>query len=251
MLKYLYSSSSFTFVKSGSFPVSRLLKKFFLKFTPLLMLLLLSAVAAKAQYNTSSMNYDGTGHSTIGLTFSAGVDVPLKNLNDIYRAAPDFDAGVTKQFGSFTLGVNLGYREFQPKYAAYVLDPDVPEAGTISYSNYSIFSVYTSAQYNAKISKTAVFYGGINLGSYYTHFSYSAQSGTAADNEAFTSEFAYFAPKIGVSFMVSEDLKLGIESRYNLFGSASYNYNTVDGGSGNSILYTTWTTGLTLNYRFP
>ncbi len=251
MFPYFNPYRSFVSLKNKYYlPPAKTLKKSLFKVT-LLVTLICMGSAVRAQYNTTNVNYDGSGGSGIGLTLGAGYDVPLHNLNGVYKIAPAFEGGITKQLGGFTFGLHAGYREFQPKQDSYALYAYGQEVGAISYSNYSIFSVYASAKYDFRLSRGASLYGGVNLGNYFTSYSYLSQVDNVGEEAGrFSGGFAYFAPKAGIIFAVGENAQLGLETKFNFYGSANYSYNTVDGGSGSSILYTTWTTGVVFNYRF-
>lgn len=203
---------------------------------------------AHAQYSSNNINSSG-----LALSAGAGIDVPMHNLNGVYKAAPSFDLGVTKSVNNFLFGVSAGYRSYQPKQSYYpVTDEfDGSTLGAINYSNFSVFSIYASATYNVDLSDRATFYGGLNVGSNYAHYSYYAQAGNDGDEESFTNGYGYIAPKLGVSFALANNLRLGAEARYNLFGSANYNYDSYYGSSSSSILYTSFSAGITLHYLFP
>ena len=219
--------------------------------------LLFTGLSARAQFNSSNFSY-GERSSNYGLTFSADADVPMHNLKGVYKAGPAFDAGLIRDFKNFTFSVNLGYRVYQPRYNAYVDHDDYGNAdGTVSYSNYTSIAIYTSIVYNLALSPSVTVIAGINSGAYITSYSYNRNAAayddlsSFSDHQSLTESQSYFAPKLGLNFAVSENLRLGVEAKYNVFSTATYTYNTTYSSPDTGTSYSSWASGLTLTYRFP
>ena len=222
---------------------------------------LLPFTNASAQYNTMRMNYGGCSRSDYAFTAGVVVDAPLHNLNEAYKASPGFEAGLLRHFGNFIIGLHGGYRAFKPKQSAFQdYDEQTGQVyGTSHLSKYTSIAIYTSAVYQLGLGSGANLQAGLNLGNYFSHFSidyadtFQGGYGSYTDygNFNLTESQFYIAPRIGINFTLTEDVQLGLQARYNVFGNYSYNYNTIDGGESSGTVYTSVAGGVSLIYRFP
>ena len=209
-------------------------------------LLIYSSAQAQRGY------YSGYGgsESNWGISIIGGYDVPTGDMGTTFKAAPTFGVSVKHNYGDFTFNANIGYVSYKPKLDTFYYDPTDKTAGYIKYDNFSSLQFYVGAAYNIAISDQAKFYFGIDLGSYYNYFSYVSNAGLGYDAASSSNEESYFAPKLGINFMLNDNLSLGIEGKYNfLFSSSSGSGDAYDYG------YTTTTNksysgNLVLTYNF-
>ncbi|NOW97258.1 hypothetical protein [Mucilaginibacter sp. SG564] len=196
--------------------------------------------------------------SGYAVTFGAGIDAPLNYFKDIYKPSAAFNLGVARFMDKFTISLNVGYHNYQPKDAfnpekitieiANEQDNGTPDQGPITvFSNYRVFSGYASVVYNVDIADGARLYGGANLGGYYTDYSYlifdpnSDQGGSVVTPER---KNFYVAPRLGLIFGISDHIGVSVESTYNFYAPLKKANNS--GGT----FYTSVTGLASLVYKF-
>jgi hypothetical protein len=210
--------------------------------------------SAQAQHHSySGLSYGGGSNgdgSNWGISILGGYDVPTGDLGTTFKAAPTFGIGVKHNYGDFTFNVNIGFVSYKPKLDTFYFDATDKTAGYIKYDNYSSLEFYVGAAYNIAIGDQAKFYFGLDLGSYYNYFSYDSNDGIGENAANTYNEASYVAPKLGINFMLNDNLSLGIEGKYNFTFSSS-------SGSGNAYDYGYSTTtnksysgNLVLTYNF-
>ncbi|WP_221284649.1 outer membrane protein [Mucilaginibacter sp. SP1R1] len=220
------------------------------------------SVTAMAQRRShAALTYGGGGGGTnfdsgYGVTFGFGVDAPLGNLKDVYKAAPAYDLSVVRFLGDFTVGLNLGYHVYKPKddvasAGDITIDGNADgtvtvDNGTTVFSNYKVYSAYASAVYNVDLSDDTRLYGGANIGLYVTHyaFAFTTDDGNYAVAEL-RDRNIYLAPRLGVIFALTENIGLSFDARYNFFAPTS---NTQYESSGS--FYTSMAGQVGLTYKF-
>jgi len=182
-------------------------------------------------YLTYGGGSNGGGSGLWGIVFTAGYDVPVGNFATTFKAAPAFAIGVNRNYGDFTFNTTIGYISYKPKLDTFFYNGTDNTAGYIKYENLSSIQVYLGVAYNIAIADEAKFYFGVDLGTYYNHFAYDSNDGEGGIDEADTEdEVSYVAPKLGINFMVSDDISIGIEGKYNFQLSSS-------SGSGDAYDY--------------
>jgi hypothetical protein len=217
----------------------------------LILLFLLGASAqAQAQYYTNRISY-GDDRSPYSVELGAGIDVPLGNLKDSYKAAPYVEGIFSRDLGHFTISIGAGYRAFTPSQSTVTTPVGDGTDQTINIANFTSYQFYTSAVYNFDLSSNVVLFTGINLGSYITTYGASANSDNFAVSANQTEEEAYVAPKIGVGFKLGA-VQLNLSARYNLFYTGGYvAYDSTYGGYSNSgTLYQSIAGGVSVSYHF-
>jgi hypothetical protein len=208
--------------------------------------------SAQAQHHSySGLSYGGGSNgdgSNWGISILGGYDVPTGDLATTFKSAPTFGVGVKHNLGDFTFNANIGFVSYKPKMDTIYFDPTDNTAGYIKYDNFSSIQIFVGAAYNIAIGDQAKFYLGLDLGSYYSHFAYFSTDGSGIDNNSSDTynESSYVAPKLGINFLMSDNLSLGIEGKYNFtFTSSSgsgdaydYGYSTTTNKSysGNLVL---------------
>jgi hypothetical protein len=173
----------------------------------------------------------GNFESGYAVTFGAGIDAPMNYFKDIYKPSAAFNLGVVRFMDKFTISLNVGYHNYQPKDA---FNPEkisielgneenngTLEQGPITvFSSYRVFSGYASIVYNVNVADGARLFGGANIGGYYTDYSYlifdpnSDQGGYVAVPER---KNFYVAPRLGLIFALSDHIGISVESTYNFY----------------------------------
>jgi hypothetical protein len=176
----------------------------------------------------SSSGGGGGFESTWAISLSGGYDVPTGNLGTTFKAAPTFSFSVLRNYGDFTFNTTIGYVSYKPKMDTFYFYGNDPTQGYVQYGNFSSLEIYAGAAYNVHVADNAKIYFGVNIGTYYNFFSYTSNDGAGDISTSNTTESqSYIAPKIGVDFMVSDNLSLGVEAKYNFMMSS-------DSGTGDA-----------------
>ena len=181
-------------------------------------------------YGGSSGGSNGSGGfgSTWAISLSGGYDVPTGDLGTTFKAAPTFSFSVLRNYGDFTFNTTIGYVSYKPKVDTFYYFGNDPTQGYIQYGNFSSLEIYAGVAYNVQVADNAKIYFGANIGTYYNFFSYTSNDGQGnIDSENTTESQSYIAPKLGVDFMVSDNLSLGVEAKYNFMLSS-------DSGTGDA-----------------
>lgn len=223
-----------------------------------LVLVIFVFTGAHAQFNTDNVGF-GEAVSDYGIKFGVGVDAPLGNLKGIYSAGSVVDVSVVKSEGNFVFGAGLGYREFPPvSNAQSYMDGSSGSntaMTTATYQTYSSIILMASGAYNFAFNRRSALCLGLNVGRYFSSYGYSIASSDGSYNEDGSvrgEALSYIAPKAGVAFNMVNNLQLGIEARYNVFFTPfSISYSTEGGATSSSgTAYSSFTTGVSLTYRF-
>jgi hypothetical protein len=170
---------------------------------------------------TGGGNFD----SGYGIAFGVGYDAPLGDLKTIYKPSATYNLSVVRFMGNFTASFTLGYHAYKPKADVlyYSADgttsttTDDSEAGTVSYSDFKVYSGYAGIVYNVDISDDTRFYGGLNLGAYRTHYGFRATSASIISSADVVQQNIYIAPKVGITYALNNIVGLSLEAKYNLF----------------------------------
>jgi hypothetical protein len=196
--------------------------------------------------------------SGYGITFGVGIDAPQNYFKDIYKPAAAFNLGVARFMDKFTISLNVGFHEYQPKDAFNSEKVAIEigneqgngtlEQGPIAvFSPYRVFSGYASIVYNINVSDGARLYGGANLGGYYTDYSYLIFDPNSDQGETIVTPVRkcfYMAPRLGLIFTLSDRIGVSIESTYNFY--APLKKSNDNGGT----FYTSVTGSASLTYKF-
>lgn len=162
----------------------------------------------------------GGGDSGYGISLGAGYDVPGSDLSQTYKAAPVFDLNVVRYVGHFTFNAGLGYHAYQPKQASFVSDDGTGDTVTTSFGNYTIVSVYAGAAYNVMLGESSKLYFGLNMGTYFTHYTVTTSGSFLDFGGDISYENLYLAPRVGLELPLSGSLSVSFEGKYNLFTPA-------------------------------
>lgn len=212
--------------------------------------LIFSCTTANAQRRHDPWNnYGGGGNgngSDYAIVLGIDYDAPAAPLNNTYSPAPSFTLGVIRNLGDFTLNATLGYRAYSPKEAAFTFDDGDGETGSSIYSKFQVFAFYTGVVYNVQLGNSSKFYAGFNIGAYYTSYSYNEQDPNGTNSFNAIEEQAYIAPKIGLTFSMTQQLALGIEAKYNIFSPVGDSFTNPDAGT----VFKSYSLGVTLAYGF-
>jgi hypothetical protein len=166
---------------------------------------------------------------TWAISLSGGYDVPTGNLGTTYKAAPTFSFSVLRNYGNFTFNATIGYVSYKPKVDTFYFYGNDPTQGYSQYGNFSALQIYVGGAYNIQIADNAKLYLGLNLGTYYNFTSVTTNDGVGDITTTNIDEAqSYVAPKIGVDFMLNNNISLGLEAKYNIMLSS-------DSGSGDAF----------------
>lgn len=186
-----------------------------------------------------------------GIRFGADYEIPGNHLRDNYNANTSYNLGLLKFSDRLTWGINMSYRRFDPKQAVVVTEISPVQQTTDTYSSYSTFLLYVSIAYNRHLGDRVTAYGGINLGGAYTSSGYAYSDNTTNFYFDGGGKQTYFAPRLGLSYALTNYVDLDFHAAYNMFiqGALSYNSRTgFDGGAPTT--YSSVTAGAGIVYKF-
>ncbi len=164
------------------------------------------ATTAKAQYDVKYAIAIGTDY-----------DAPVGNFSYTFKPATNCNLSFTGNSGNITGSVNFGYHNYKTKQDTFYYQVSDTEYGRVHYQNFPVYSFYLGWVYNLELTEKLKVYGGINLGLYYTHFVFQARDFIGGSNTDLHEEDVYFAPRLGFSYPLTENVGIGIESKYNFF----------------------------------
>lgn len=159
------------------------------------------------------------------VSISAGFELPGKNLEG-YNGGAAYQIGFTRLVNDrFSVGVNMSYREFNPKVASVTYDIDAAHQQTLTYSTYSTFLFYLDAAYVVPLTEKVNFYGGLNLGLGYNTSAILFHDDSGDKYLSNGGKQLYAAPKAGFLYAINNNMAIDIHAAYNAFkqlgGSAS------------------------------
>jgi hypothetical protein len=203
------------------------------------MAMLFSWSAANAQsYRDDETKY--------GISIGSDYDTPVGNLAYTFKPAINYNLNFLQQKGDFTANVSFGYHAYTPKMDTFYYAATSTDYGTAEYKNFTVTSFYLGGTYNYPVSDQFKINAGVNLGAYFTHY-YLHQSNFALDETDDLSEKdIYIAARLGFTYMLNENVGIGVEGKYNFFaptGSAEDNDRV-------GTLYFSWSAGVRLTYIF-
>jgi hypothetical protein len=220
-------TNGFRALGTHSFSMAHCFKPFFiLVFTCFLG----TAMAQRRSHEALTWGGGGGGASNFesgyAVSLGLGVDAPMNYLKDIYKPSITYGVGVMRFMGKFTLSLNASYYNYKPK-AAYDQSIILNETGEVTnadgaypfiFSDYTVWTGYLSAVYNIDIADGARFYGGVNLGGYYTQYAFINFDPNALDPAAnLRTKNFYVAPRLGLIFTVADHIGLSLNSSYNFY----------------------------------
>ncbi len=210
-------------------------------------ILIYTSVQAQHRYY-SGYGYGGS-QSNWGISILGGYDVPTGDLGTSFKAAPTFGIGVKHNYGNFTFNANIGYVNYKPKADTVYFDQS-DKTSYVKYGNLSSLQFYVGAAYNVAIGDQAKFYFGVDLGSYYNYFSFDSYDGISENYSDNYDEASYLAPKLGINFMLNDNLSLGVEAKYNFtFETSSGSGDAYDYGYSTTVNQS-FSGNLVLTYNF-
>jgi hypothetical protein len=204
---------------------------------------------ASAQYYRAG---NSGSDSHYGISIGSDYDAPVGNLSYTFKPAINYNASFLWYHGDFSMNFTAGYHQYKPKQDTFYYELASTQAGystqygTISYGNFPVYSFYIGLNYHLTVTDQFKAYCGLNLGAYFTHLVYHSADLLAGDNEDLHEEDVYLAPKLGVTYMLSDNIGIGIEGKYNLFapeGNKRYNDRV-------GTLYNSYSAGVRLSYNF-
>jgi hypothetical protein len=220
-----------------SFAPNRLFKRL-----PVICLIVLSFTCFQAK----AQNSYGDNSQTYGVALIAGYDVPTGNLAYTFKPALTYGLKVLKYYDNITGSLSFGYHVYKPKQDVFYYSVNESNYGTVKYKNFSVSSIYLGLAYNYEINNGFKVYGGFDLGAYFTHLVYHSMDEFSDNNVDLNENEVYLAPKVGLTYPVSDNITLGVEGKYNLFSPAGQSrYNSEVG-----TLHTSYAGGLVLTYNF-
>lgn len=207
----------------------------------LLIILAIGCFTARAQFRDVERFDDG-----VALSVTTHYDLPVGNLGYTFKPAMAYGFNVIAFSDGWTGNCSIGYEVFKPKLNTFYYKADDTNIGKISYQDYSALSLYLGLAYNFHVTEKFWIFTGLNLGVYYTHYAYNLSDIYGEDFNDFHEKNLYGAPKAGVTFVLSNNILVSLESKYNFFsplGKKPDNDRLV-------ILYNSWANGVALTYKF-
>ncbi len=191
--------------------------------------MLLTTFAANAQHRQSdALTYGGGGDggpdpTAWGISVSGGYETLTGPPNSSYKGAPVFSLSLTKNWNNFTFNGTVGYASHKPKADTSFIYIDDTEVGYVKFGNFNTLQFYVGAAYNIPVADEANFYIGANLGGYDNSLSYTSATILSPDvtSGKFSGTQVFFAPKAGISFLISSHVTFSIEGRYNVVSGSS------------------------------
>jgi hypothetical protein len=204
----------------------------------LLVIPLFSCLSARAQYSNSDSRY--------GISIGSDYDAPVGNFSYTFKPTINYNLSLLHHYDNLTGSISFGYHQYQPKQDTFYYQANSTNYGTVSYKNFPVYSFYLGLTYDFAVTEQLKIYSGINLGVYYTHFAYHASDFLVDDTENLNEEDVYLAPRLGVTYMLNDNIGIGIEGKYNFFApSGDSQYNDRVG-----TLYNSYSAGVRLTYNF-
>ena len=197
-------------------------------------IIIFSYSSVKAQYSSSDSQY--------GVSIGTDYDVPVGNFSYTFKPAINYNLNLFHHYGDFTASFSAGYHIYKPKADTFYYQKSETDYGKIQYQNFPVYSFYLGATYDLALTEQLKAYGGINMGIYYTHYVFQSTDFDADLNE----QDLYLAPRLGISYMLTNNVGIGIEGKYNFFaptGDARYDDRV-------GTLYNSYSVGFRLIYNF-
>jgi hypothetical protein len=218
------------------------------KKTLLFVLLLLLCHVGKAQYP-----YYEDDRLRIGVQLAMDYDSPMGKLSFVYKPAisPNFSLLLSKS-ENFIVNITVGYHTYKPKAAEfYYLIDEGENYGIDTFSEYKVKTAYLGFLYELPFTETIKGVGGANFGAYFTEYETTSVDRQQISSSGFADKNLYFSPKIGVSLNLTESIACSMLAKYNMFSPTGENDPRTpifNGGIGK--LYTSWSSGIGLSYKF-
>ncbi|TWR29318.1 hypothetical protein FPZ43_10190 [Mucilaginibacter pallidiroseus] len=160
-----------------------------------------------------------------------GYESPLGELKDIYNGSPTYGINVLRKKDHLLFSGTIDYRNYKPKYADFSYIDEDGYYYSSKYSRYRGIGLYLGVAYEISFDGQFSFYGGLNGGfiltSYKSTINSDFYSGTYEVSNYRTN---YVAPKLGFTYMLTNNVSIGLEAKYSL-GVTGATYNTRDGGT--------------------
>lgn len=206
-----------------------------------LLMFIFISFSAKAQYH-----HYGSDDNTFGAALTAGYDVPVGNLSYTYKPAITYGARFLWNQGAVTANVSFGYHVYKPKLDTFYYAVDESNYGKVSYSNFTIYSFYIGGAYNLEVTEGFKVYGGLDLGAYESHVIVHSSDLYIDSHSDTHQEDVYLAPKLGFTYLVTDNIGVGIEGKYNFFAPTGKAKDNPAVGT----LYNSYSGNLVLTYNF-
>lgn len=191
--------------------------------------ILLVAFSANAQRRQSdALTYGGGGNgdpdpNAWGLSLSGGYESLTGDAGSGFKGAPVFSLSLTRSWNNFTFNGTAGYASHKPKVDTSFIFVNSTQVGYVKLSNFNTLQLYVGAAYNIPVADAANFYIGANVGAYNNSLSYTSASvlSPTVTSDKFSGTQLFFAPKLGLNFVISPHLTFAIEGKYNIISSSS------------------------------
>lgn len=193
--------------------------------------ILFTALSVSAQYHhrqSEALTYGGGSNGDPdpngwGLSLSGGYESLTGDAGSGFKGAPVFSLSLTRNWNNFTFNGTVGYASHKPKVDTSFIFVDNTEVGYVKLSNFNTLQFYVGAAYNIPIADAANFYIGANVGGYDNSLTYVAESefSPTITTGKFSGTQLFFAPKLGINFIISSHVTFSIEGKYNVVSSSS------------------------------
>lgn len=199
-----------------------------------------------SRVNAQYYRNTGQSDSDFGISIGADYDAPVGNLSYTFKPTFNYNLSVLRHYDNFTMNLTLGYHSYKAKQDTFYYQVSATDYGTVTYQPFTAYSLYLGLAYDLPVNDQLKVYGGINLGAYYVHFAFHSSDLVLNDNENFYEQELYFAPKVGFTYMLSDNIGVGIEGKYNFFAPTGKKIDNDRVGT----LYNSYAAGVRLTYNF-
>ncbi|RCH54181.1 hypothetical protein DJ568_12820 [Mucilaginibacter hurinus] len=196
-------------------------------------------------YDGDAWRADGTGGNNLGwgVALNIGYDIPAHNLKETFKATPTYGVSILKTFKAFTFNLSAGYHAYNAKKETVAYFPEDPASPVYLQKPLKVYAFYAGGAYNINLSEMT-FYAGANIGAYFTRSVYQQIDGVVRTTVTTTEQNVYFAPKLGLTYPVTEKVGLGVEGKYNFFIPRG------QPDQGGLISYSSYAANIVLSYSF-
>ncbi|KLT64772.1 MULTISPECIES: hypothetical protein [Pedobacter] len=215
----------------------------------LLFFMALLCTALKAQYP-----YYEDDRLRIGVQIGADYDSPLGELKYIYKPAISPNISVLlSQNDRFSANITVGHHVYQPRAEAfyYLLD-DGENYGIDTFTQYKVTSIYLGFLYHIRFTDVIKGLAGLNFGIYKTDYETTSTDPYQSSFTGIADRNVYIAPKLGVSFAITESIALNVLAKYNLYSPTGNNDNFTPAIFHKDLgkVFTAWSVGTGISYQF-
>lgn len=180
-----------------------------------------------------------------GPSISMDYEIPMGSLGEVYKPALNYTLSHVSFKKKQVWNISLGFYRFEPKENPFIYF-NGDETVVAKYSKYSVLPLYIGLGHNFSISDHISIQLGMDMGYYYTWYSYSVEGRTSSGINTINiggdviQGRGDISPKINLLIKLTDIIHFQIRSKFNLFyalgsqDSESINYNPYAGSFNTS-----------------